>query len=140
MPFVLLVGPRITSKNLSESGNIIAQILGMSDPFRVLRPAPMDRKGVYNRSSHVHAAASGLLLPLPRRLSRVLAQAAGGTATAGAPIFSGNEMRVPLTSSADEQIVTIRVSYVNISSGLDDVDFDFLIADAMPAARSTALT
>jgi hypothetical protein len=112
----------------------------MSDPFRVLRPAPMDRKGVYNRSSHVHAAASGLLLPLTRRLSRVLAQAAGGTATAGAPIFSGNEMRVPLTSSADEQIVTIRVSYVNISSGSDDVDFDFLIADAMPAARSTALT
>jgi hypothetical protein len=30
-------------------------------------------------------------------------------ATAGAPAFSGNELRLPLTSAANEQIVTIRV-------------------------------
>jgi hypothetical protein len=39
-------------------------------------------------------------------------------------------MRIPLTSVANEQIVTIRVSNVNGSSGSDDVDFGFLIADA----------
>ena len=39
-------------------------------------------------------------------------------------------MRVPLTSAANEQIVTIRVSNVNSSSGSDDVDFGFFIADA----------
>ena len=49
-------------------------------------------------------------------------------------------MRVPLTGAANEQIVTIRVSNVNGGSGSDDVDFGFLIADATPAARWTALT
>lgn len=47
------------------------------------------------------------------------AQVVGGTATAGAPTFSGNE-----------QIVSIHVSSVYGSSGSDDVDFGFLIADA----------
>ena len=89
----------------------------------------MDGKAVYNRSSQVQAAASGLSLPLTRRLSGT-AQVVGGTATAGAPTFSGNEMRVPLTGAANEQIVTIRVSNVYGSSGSDDVDFGFLIADA----------
>src|SRR5436309_8139047 len=102
----------------------------MSDPFRVLRPAPMDGKGVYNRSSQVQAAASGLFLPLTRRLPRVLPKSSGGTATAGVPTSIGNEMRVPLTSAANEQIVTIRVSKANDSSGSDDVDFGFLVADA----------
>jgi hypothetical protein len=39
-------------------------------------------------------------------------------------------MCVLLTSVANEQIVTIRVSNVNGRSGSDDVDFGFLIADA----------
>ena len=36
-------------------------------------------------------------------------------------------MRVPLTSAANEQIVTIRVSKANDSSGSDHVDFGFLV-------------
>ena len=53
-----------------------------------------------------------------------------GTATAGTPTFSGNEMRVPLSGVANEQIVTIRVSNVNGGGGFNDVPFGFLIADA----------
>ncbi len=53
-----------------------------------------------------------------------------GTATAGTPTFSGNEMRVPLSGVANEQIVTIRVSNVNGGGGSNDVPFGFLIADA----------
>ena len=85
-------------------------------------------------------AASWLFLPLTRRLSRVLSKFVGGTATAGAPTFSGKEKRVPLTGAANEQIVTIRLSNVNGSSGSDDVGFGSLIADATPATRWTGLT
>ncbi len=52
-----------------------------------------------------------------------------GTATAGTPTFSGNEMRVPLTSVADIQIVTIEISNVNGGGGTADVNFGFLIGD-----------
>jgi hypothetical protein len=52
-----------------------------------------------------------------------------GTAVAGAPSFSGNEMRVPLTGVTDVQVVTIRVSNVNGTGGSNDVPFGFLIAD-----------
>ncbi len=57
------------------------------------------------------------------------ASVVGGTGTAGAPSFSGNEMRVPLTGVADVQTVTVRVSGVNGGGGSDDVDFGFLIGD-----------
>ncbi len=57
------------------------------------------------------------------------ASVVGGTGTAGAPSFSGNEMRVPLTGVADVQTVTVRVSSVNGGGGSDDVDFGFLIGD-----------
>jgi hypothetical protein len=53
----------------------------------------------------------------------------GGTATAGTPTFSGNEMRVPLTGVADIQIVTIEISNVNGGGGTADVNFGFLKAD-----------
>jgi len=53
-----------------------------------------------------------------------------GTATAGTPIFSGNEMRVPLTGVANAQNVTIHLAGVNGGSGTSDVKFGFLIADA----------
>ncbi|MGI8957949.1 MAG: hypothetical protein ACR2II_13700 [Chthoniobacterales bacterium] len=53
-----------------------------------------------------------------------------GTATAGVPTFSGNEMRVPLTEVADQQNVTIEVSNVGGDGGFDDVVFGFLIGDA----------
>lgn len=52
-----------------------------------------------------------------------------GTATAGTPTFNGNEMRVPLTGVANEQIVTIRVGNVNGGGGSNNVPFGFLIAD-----------
>ncbi len=52
-----------------------------------------------------------------------------GTATAGTPTFSGNEMRVPLSGVADEQIVTVRVSSVNGGGATNDVPFGFLIGD-----------
>ncbi len=54
----------------------------------------------------------------------------GGTGTAGTPTFSGNEMRVPLTGVANEQIATVRVSNVNGAGGSSNVQFGFLIADA----------
>ncbi|MGB8340719.1 MAG: sialidase family protein [Chthoniobacterales bacterium] len=57
------------------------------------------------------------------------AQVVGGTATAGTPTFSGNEMRVPLTNVADVQTVTVEVSGVNGGGATSDVDFGFLIGD-----------
>ncbi len=53
-----------------------------------------------------------------------------GTATPGTPTFSGNEMRVPLTGVANEQIVTIQVSNINGGGSPSSVPFGFLIADA----------
>ena len=53
----------------------------------------------------------------------------GGTATAGTPTFSGNEMRVPLTGVADVQVVTIQISNVNGGGGTTNVAFGFLKAD-----------
>jgi hypothetical protein len=53
-----------------------------------------------------------------------------GTATAGVPTFSGDEMQVPLTGVADQQNVTIEVSNVDGDGGTDDVTFGFLIGDA----------
>lgn len=52
-----------------------------------------------------------------------------GTATAGVPTFSGNEMRVPLAEVADQQNVTIEVSNVDGDGGSDDVVFGFLKGD-----------
>ena len=52
-----------------------------------------------------------------------------GTATAGIPTFNGNEMQVPLTGVADQQVVTIEVSNVDGDGGSDDVAFGFLIGD-----------
>ncbi len=54
----------------------------------------------------------------------------GGTATAGTPTFSGNEMRVPLTGVANVQNVTIQVSNINGGGSPSSVPFGFLIADA----------
>ncbi len=56
-------------------------------------------------------------------------QVVGGTATAGTPTFSGNEMRVPLTSVSDVQTVTIEISGVNGGGATSDVAFGFLIGD-----------
>ena len=53
----------------------------------------------------------------------------GGTATAGTPTFSGNEMRVPLSGVADVQVVTIQISNVNGGGGTTNVAFGFLKAD-----------
>jgi hypothetical protein len=54
-----------------------------------------------------------------------------GAASAGAPTFSGNDMIVPLTGVANEQIVTLRVQNINGDGQQHgDVPFGFLIADA----------
>lgn len=52
-----------------------------------------------------------------------------GTATAGGPIFSGDEIQVPLSQVADQQNVTIELSNVNGEGGSDDMTFSFLIGD-----------
>ncbi len=57
------------------------------------------------------------------------ASIAGGTATAGTPTFSGNEMQVPLTGVADIQTVTIHIAGVNGGNATADVPFSFLIGD-----------
>ena len=57
------------------------------------------------------------------------AQVVGGTATAGTPTFSGNEMRVPLSNVADVQVVIIEISGVNEGGVTWDVPFGFLIGD-----------
>ena len=58
------------------------------------------------------------------------AQVVGGTATAGTPTFSGNEMRVPLSNVADLQVVIIEIWGVNEGGGgPSDVPFGFLIGD-----------
>ncbi len=56
-------------------------------------------------------------------------QVVGGTATAGTPTFSGNEMRVPLSGVADVQVVIIEISGVNEGGATWDVPFGFLIGD-----------
>ena len=56
-------------------------------------------------------------------------QVVGGTATAGTPTFSGNEMRVPLSNVADVQVVIIEISGVNEGGATWDVPFGFLIGD-----------
>jgi hypothetical protein len=57
------------------------------------------------------------------------AMVTSGTATAGTPVFSGNEMQVPLSGVADQQTIIIHVANVNGGSGSNDVTFGFLVAD-----------
>jgi hypothetical protein len=54
-----------------------------------------------------------------------------GTASAGTPTFSGNDMIVPLPGVANAQIVTLRVENINGDGQQHgDIPFGFLIADA----------
>ena len=53
----------------------------------------------------------------------------GGNAFAGTPIFSGNEIQVPLLDVSGGQVVTLTVSNVNGLGGSADVDFGFLVGD-----------
>ncbi len=82
--------------------------------------------GVEDRSSSTYTAVFTFDTAVTSGSVTVLS----GTATAGAPTFSGVEMRVPLTGVADIQVVTLRVSNVNGSgTTAGDVPFGFLTAD-----------
>jgi D-serine deaminase-like pyridoxal phosphate-dependent protein len=52
-----------------------------------------------------------------------------GTATAGAPTFSGNTMTVPLIGVTNAQVITLRVSNVNGQGGSASVNLGFLVGD-----------
>ena len=66
----------------------------------------MDGKGVCNRSSQVQAVASGLFFTFdtPVILGYCPSRRRHGYRK-GVPTFSGKEMRVPLTSAANEKMV-----------------------------------
>src|SRR5206468_5956791 len=74
----------------------------MSDPFRVLRPVPMEGKGVYNRGSQVQAAASGLSLPFDTPVTSGTPKSSAARLPQAHPPSAVTEMRVPLTSVAND--------------------------------------
>jgi hypothetical protein len=57
------------------------------------------------------------------------AMVTAGTGTAGAPIFSGNTMTVPLTGVTNAQTLTLTVSNVNGQLPSASVSVGFLIGD-----------
>ncbi len=82
--------------------------------------------GVENRRSNTYSAVFTFNTAVTSGQAVVL----GGTATAGTPTFSGNEMRVPLTGVADVQTVTIRARDINGDGQQHgDVPFGFLAGD-----------
>ena len=61
--------------------------------------------------------AHTLVFTFDKAVSAGSAAVTEGTATAGAPTFSGNEMRVPLSGVANEQYVSVAVSNVASADG-----------------------
>ncbi len=89
-------------------------------------PMPLaGNSGVEDRDSSTYLA----VFTFDTNLTSGTATVTSGNATAGAPTFSGKEMRVSLSNVANTQIVTIRVSGVNGGTTSSDVPFGFLIGD-----------
>ena len=98
---------------------------GTAGTFDIAMPLT-GTSGVEDRDSSTYTA----VFTFDTAVTSGSATVTGGTATAGTPTFSGNEMRVPLTGVANVQNVTIHTSGVNGGTGTADVVFGFLIADA----------
>ena len=74
-----------------------------------------------------------IIFTFDKEVTAGTAQVTEGTATASAPTFSGNEMRVPLTGVINQQYVTIAVSNVDAADGgtggIGSVRVGFLLGD-----------
>src|SRR5262249_50423059 len=81
--------------------------------------------GVEDRSSSTYNAVFTFDVPVTSGSVTV----SSGSATVGAIIFSGNEMRAALTGVTDIQTVVLHTSNVNGGSGGNDVPFGFLAGD-----------
>ena len=62
----------ITSIQGLECRSILAQKIGVTEPSKLLQPAPMEGKGAYNRSSSVQAVGSLPAVALLERVARAV--------------------------------------------------------------------
>ncbi len=98
---------------------------GSAGSFDIAMPLS-GTSGVENRDSSTYTA----VFTFDTAVTSGNAAVAAGTATVGTPTFSGTEMRVPLTSVADAQVVTIRVRNINGDGQQHGiVPFGFLMGD-----------
>ena len=88
---------------------------GSSGAFDVDMPLA-GTSGVEDRSSSTYNA----VFTFDTTVTSGTAMVVSGTATAGTPTFSGNQMTVPLTGVANAQIVSIKVQGVNGGTGFLD--------------------
>jgi hypothetical protein len=141
---------------IAEPGVVIAATRTSGDNLATGNSAPFGVTGTAFASRKVHGGAGTFDLPLGNVLTNPTTEpragpahsivftfqnavmAAGtvlvteGTATAGAPTFSGNEMIVPLTGVTDAQYVTVDVSNVPLVGGgvgAGTVRIGFLVGD-----------
>jgi hypothetical protein len=142
--------------SIAEPGVVIAAARTSGDNLGAGNSAPFGVTGTTFASRKVHGAAGTFDLPLgvvstnpttePRAgpahsivftfqnavMTAGTASVTEGTATAGAPTFSGNEMVVPLTGVTDAQYVTVDVSNVALVGGgigAGTVRIGFLVGD-----------
>ncbi len=121
--YYVRVAPTTSGVNLLSAASRLTH--GAAGSFDISMPLT-GTSGVENRSSVAYSAVFTFDTAVTSGQASVLS----GTATAGAPTFSGNEMRVHLTGVADVQVVTIRVRNINGDGQQHgDVPFGFLTAD-----------
>ena len=120
--YYVRVAPSTSGLNLVSAASRLTH--GPAGTFDVNMPLT-GVSGVECRSATTYNAVFTFDAPVTSGQVTVI----GGTATVGTITFSGNEMRVPLTSVADVQVVTIQISNVNGGGGTTNVAFGFLKAD-----------
>jgi hypothetical protein len=76
------------------------------------------------------ASNYNILLTFDQAVTSGMVAATSGTASVGAPTFSGNTMTVPLSGITDPEVVGLTVNSINGQSTTASVNVGFLVGDA----------
>ena len=90
---------------------------------------PMPLIGTSGVECRANGGTYSLVLTFNAPVTSGAATVTSGTGVAGAPVFAGNTMTVPLTGVADVQVLTVTITNVNTVLPNTNVKLGFLIGD-----------